>query len=155
MRFIVLGLILVVAGCQDAAPTPSSVERSSEVVRLADAGADQQDWGVFYPHFTGETPATRDMLTGVADIKPGQLIHPPHRHAEEEFLMVISGEGTWSLKGKEFPAAAGDILYAAPWDIHGIENTGAETLRFVVFKYNPQGVAVPVDPHPERGEFGE
>ena len=55
--------------------------------------------------------------------------------------MVVEGRGTWSLNGRESPAKAGDIQYAAPWDMHGIKNTGRTPLRFVVWKWNSKGVA--------------
>ncbi len=119
---------------------------SSAVVTAKAAKTDDADWGSFSTYFQGETFGTKDALAGVAVIKPGQEIHPPHQHAEEEYLMVIAGEGTWHLNGKSFPAQAGDILYAAPWDIHGIKNTGKAALKFVVWKWNNKGVALPKQP---------
>jgi len=86
------------------------------------------------------------VLTGVAVIKPGMEIHPPHQHAEEEYLMVTEGQGTWHLNGKTFAAQKGDILYAAPWDVHGIKNTGTTPLTFVVWKWNNKGLALPTKP---------
>jgi oxalate decarboxylase/phosphoglucose isomerase-like protein (cupin superfamily) len=38
------------------------------------------------------------------------------------------------------------MQYAAPWDIHGVTNTGSKPLTFVVWKWNSKGVAVPVKP---------
>ena len=111
---MIAGTALALAACgaahDHAHEGEAGPDRASEVVGFSDITAAQEGWGTFYPHFTGETPATRDLLVGVADIRPSYLIHPPHRHAEEEFLMVIEGEGTWSLNGEEFPAKAGDIL---------------------------------------------
>ncbi|PYQ12338.1 MAG: hypothetical protein DMF80_18955 [Acidobacteria bacterium] len=107
------------------------------------------DWGELRAHFEGETYGLRDMLTASAVLKPGQQIHPPHRHAEEEFLIVTEGSGRWHLDGKDFPAARGDAIYAAPWVMHGITNTGSAPLRFVVMKWNTKGVAV--SPEPAKG----
>jgi len=115
-------------------PPPSSV------VSQADATHEKQDVYEFFTYFSGQTAGADDVLTGVAVIKPGEQIHPPHTHAEEEYLMVIEGSGTWSLKGDTFAASAGDILYAAPWDSHGIENTGDTPLKFVVFKWRSKGL---------------
>jgi len=125
---------------EEAQDTKSEVVPKEAVKKAPDS------WGVFYPYFTGSTYGTKDMLAGVADINPGEEIHPPHRHAEEEFLIVTKGEGTWHLNGKDFPAKKGDMLYAAPWDIHGISNTGRENLEFVVWKWNAKGVLVQGDP---------
>jgi mannose-6-phosphate isomerase-like protein (cupin superfamily) len=114
------------------------------VVSRSDAAVESHAWGELLTYFAGESYSTQDALAAVAVIKPGQEIHPPHVHAEEEYLMVLEGNGTWSVEGEEFPAAAGDVLYAAPWDEHGISNTGDVPLRFVVFKWNPK----PVEPAP-------
>ena len=114
------------------------------VVDTGSARTESFDWGQLITYYAGDSYAATDSLTAVAIIKPGREIHPPHVHSEEEYLMVLEGEGTWSVQGREFPATAGDVLYAAPWDLHGISNTGTEALKFVVFKWNPK----PVEPMP-------
>ncbi len=119
---------------------------SSAVVTAKEAKTEAAAWGNFSTYFQGETYGTKDVLTGVAVIKPGQEIHPPHQHAEEEYLMVLEGEGAWHLNGKTFAAHAGDILYAAPWEVHGIKNTGSSALKFVVWKWNNKGVTLPPQP---------
>lgn len=130
----------VVLRPQASSPTPSAV------VARGDAAAEPADWGTFYTYFSGESYGTTDLLTGVAVIDAGWEIHPPHRHAEEEYLIVTEGRGTWHLNGESFPAEEGDMLYAAPWDVHGITNTGDTPLTFVVWKANGKGVPVPEDP---------
>ena len=86
------------------------------------------------------------MLTAVAIVKPGKAVHRAHRHAEEEYLILAEGSGTWSLDGKEFPAKRGDILYTEPWVYHGLTNTSSEQLIFVVVRFNSKGVTVPPRP---------
>ena len=106
-----------------------------------------EDWGkliLYTPENGTTTYGTRNTLTAVAIIDPGQEIHPPHEHAAEEFLYVVEGSGTWSLNGKEQAAQAGDMLYAKPWDIHGIKNTGSSPLTFFVVKWDNKGVPLPV-----------
>jgi mannose-6-phosphate isomerase-like protein (cupin superfamily) len=149
-RFIRLSIVLagfivvLIAGAtlarQLAKTIPSAVKTQQQ------AKHDKSDWGTFYTYYEGETYGTKDMLTGVAVIKPGMEIHPPHQHTEEEYLMVTEGQGAWHLNGKTFAAQKGDILYAAPWDVHGIKNTGAAPLVFVVWKWNNKGLALPAKP---------
>lgn len=120
--------------------------QSSAIVSEQQAHRVDSDWGTLYTYYEGESFGTTDGLAAVAVIKPGREIHPPHEHAEEEYLMVVEGEGTWSLDGKERPARAGDMQYAAPWDVHGIRNTGRTPLRFVVWKWNGRGIVPPAAP---------
>ncbi len=105
-----------------------------------------EEWGVFVEYFSGESAGAKDILSGTATLNPGFEAHPPHRHAEEEFLMVVEGEGTWTLGDKDFPAKTGDMLYSAAWDLHGIKNTGDKPLTFVFWKWNSKGLPVPSDP---------
>ena len=118
----------------------------SRVVTQKEAKLDQFDWGTLQTYYQGETYGTKDGLTAVAVIKPGMEIHPPHQHAEEEHLMVIEGQGAWHLNGNDFTAHKGDILYAAPWEMHGIKNTGTAPLTFVVWKWNNKALPVPAQP---------
>ena len=76
--------------------------------------AEQAAWGEFHAYYEGATSQTPAMLVGIADIKPGQQNHAPHKHADEEFLYLIDGDGTWTLGDKTMPAHAGDILYQRP-----------------------------------------
>ncbi len=105
------------------------------------------EWGTFHTcHGDAETYGTRGTLVAVAKIKPGHETHPPHQHPEEEFMMVLEGKGVMYVGEEKIPTQKGDVLYTAPWDWHGIRNTGTETLSFVVFKWNYKGVPPPPKP---------
>lgn len=118
----------------------------------ASVAADAADWGAFYPYFTEKTHALNPVLVGVAKIDVGKQIHPPHRHADEEYLMITKGEGTWYLNGEESPAKEGDILFARAWDYHGVKAAPGSELEFVVFKYSGRHIEAPTDPQPDLPE---
>jgi endoglucanase len=117
--------------------------QSTQVISEAAAKIEEAEWGKFHIYFSGETRGTRDGFVGMADIKPGQEVHPAHAHAEEEYLLITRGNGTWTVGTKMFAAKAGDMLYAAPWALHGIRNTGSTNLTFVVWKWNAKGMPTP------------
>lgn len=127
-------------------PHDTRVPLESNIISQDEADRQEFEWGTLYTYYSGESYGTTDGLAATAIIKSGWQIHPPHEHPEEEFLMVLEGEGTWHLNGEESPAKAGDMQYAAPWDIHGIKNTGTTPLTFVVWKWNNKGVALPEKP---------
>ena len=124
--------------------TPSFVLPQDKAV------VDKGDGWVFYQYFNDETVGTSPSLVGMAVIQADKEIHPPHKHSDEEFLLVTQGTGEWNVKGKVFKAKAGDLLYAAPWDGHGVKNTGEEDLVFVVFKWQSKGVPVMSKPDGEE-----
>ena len=39
------------------------------------------------------------------------------------------------INDKKFNAKTGDILYAAPNELHGLFNTGENQMKFVIFKW--------------------
>ena len=143
----------------DASPAPAAREVSavkatdpkpemakSTVIHGEAARVSKADWGEMRRYLTGETFSTEDVLAATAVVKPGKAVHRAHRHAQEEYLIVTEGSGTWSLDGKQSPATRGDILYVEPWVFHGLTNTGTETLVFVVVRYNGKGVTPPPRP---------
>lgn len=119
------------ADLQAGGPIESGLLRWSDVKVAAEG-----PWGEFRAYFTGESAGTKDLLTGAAVVKPGEQIHEPHKHPEEEFLYLAKGTGMWHLDGKEIPAKPGDVLYCKPWAVHGLKNTGDEPLTFFVAKWN-------------------
>jgi mannose-6-phosphate isomerase-like protein (cupin superfamily) len=143
---VLCALSVVTARLPARAGDPPPKPLKSGVVRFDDAKAQQADWGEMRRYFTGETAGTKDVLTAVAIVKPGKAVHRAHRHAEEEYLILAEGSGTWSLDGKESPAKRGDILYAEPWVYHGLTNTGTEPVVFVVVRFNSKGIKVPPRP---------
>ena len=130
----------------DAAAGATKGPMKTSRVASNEAAATKEVWGELRAYFQGETYGLRDVLTGTVTLKPGQEPHPPHTHAEEEFLYIVEGSGQWHLNGKDFAAAKGDTIYTEPWVVHGIKNTGATPLTFVVVKWNTKGMAVPKAP---------
>ena len=118
----------------------------TDVIGEHEAKNEDFDWGSITTYYSGESAGTQDVLVAVAIVNAGREIHPPHKHAEEEYLMLLEGQGTWTVKGKDFKAVAGDMLYAAPWNLHGIKNTGTKPLKFIVWKWNSkEGFNIPVE----------
>jgi len=154
MKFVkgitaVLGVITVSACAHQSIAQETQVKAApkftTQVLSRADADKEEADWGTFIKYFEGRSDGTDDVLSGIAEIKPGFEIHPPHRHGEEEYLMVLEGNGTWSVNGETFAAGPGDMLYADPWDVHGIRNTGETVLTFVFWKARPAGSTAPIE----------
>jgi mannose-6-phosphate isomerase-like protein (cupin superfamily) len=117
----------------------------SHIYPRSEAKKSTGGWGSIWMYTNEETKTygTESMLTAVLEFLPGKQLQPPHQHANEEFTYIIDGGGTWFLNGKESPIKKGDLMYAKPWDIHGISNTTSDTLKFFVVKWNNKGVKLP------------
>ena len=129
-----------------AAQAPTEKPLASALIRDEDAVPTRGEWGEWRRYFRGQTYGTKDMVVLVVTLKPGHAPHPPHRHAEEEFMILAEGTGTWHLDGKDFPARKGDVVFAAPWTMHGLKNTGDGPLTYYMVKWNSKGVKAPAEP---------
>ncbi|MCL1045026.1 cupin domain-containing protein [Shewanella electrodiphila] len=120
----------------------SNIHIQSSIVNFEDTHKTAYDGSDFYTYFYGETIGTKDTIVGLAIIEPNNEIHPPHQHAEEEYLYIVEGSGIWTLNGVETPAKTGDVLYVSPWDLHGIFNTGDVPMKFFITRASNKGVIV-------------
>lgn len=75
------------------------------------------------------------MTAGSLRLNPGATPHAPHRHPEEEFLLVTEGTGEISIDGKITKAGPGSMMYCAANKLHGIVNTGKAPLLFYFYKW--------------------
>ncbi|MFY0625455.1 MAG: cupin domain-containing protein [Reichenbachiella sp.] len=147
LRWLLFAIVFV--GCNDVAKerNDGSLENNLEtkVFSLDNTKTIEETFGDVTLFTSGEasTYGTKNVTTGVLTILPNSEAHTAHKHVEEEYLFIVEGSGTWSLNGKEFPAKKGDLLYAAPWDMHGIFNSDTVDLVFYVLKWNNKGMPLP------------
>ena len=88
--------------------------------------------------------ATRDVVnlptatmarfeSHITTILPGQMSHLPHKHAQEEFIILKEGTLDASLNGKITHAPTGSILFFASNDMHNVTNVGDTPATYWVF----------------------
>ena len=92
-----------------------------------------------FVHYNGPTDMLSGMCTGMAVLEPGASPHPPHRHPEEEFLIIADGTGEIECAGQTTQVGPGAIMYCAGNVLHGITNTGKVPLTFYWSKWMARG----------------
>jgi len=60
------------------------------------------------------------------------VVLPPGQHETEETYVILEGQGTMTFANYQREVKKGDFVYLPPWCIHGIENTGTETLVVLI-----------------------
>jgi quercetin dioxygenase-like cupin family protein len=79
-------------------------------------------------------------------LMPGASPHPPHRHLEEEILVVMSGSAELVLPSsggaaKTIISPAGAASYYPPYQLHTIRNASAEPVRYAMIKWRSASVS--------------
>src|ERR1700733_4886759 len=87
-----------------------------------------------YVNFNGPTEQLAALASGAVTLEPGAQPHPPHRHPEEEIMIVGEGTGEFFLDGVATQVKMGDMLFAEANVLHGVRNTGDTRMTFYFIK---------------------
>ncbi len=118
-----------VDAAQDGAPLKSSVVKEHGLPPTGDSpGAKAK------VYFNGPTAQLAAVASGLVTLEPGSRPHPPHRHPEEELMVIAEGSGEITIEGAPTQVGPGDMMYAEANVLHGITNTGPTMMTFYFTK---------------------
>ncbi len=96
-----------------------------------------------YPVFAGNTTAVDRLSCHISVLSPGHCPHPPHRHDEEEILVLLAGEVELALPdlppGEEhgnMRLRPGDFVYYPAQFAHTLTSVGKEPANYLMFKWS-------------------
>lgn len=104
-------------------------------VKMADYLADGKKVGQVGSYLQGDTPRSRQFVTGRFVLDAGRSPHPPHTHPEEEVMVIESGTGEIVCDGETTAIGPGSVMFTTPNVPHGIVNTGTTPLVFYFIKW--------------------
>ncbi len=95
----------------------------------------EHPFGVQHIYYQGPTNELSVFEGGSLRLKPGMEPHPPHKHPEEEIMLVTEGGGEIYVQGEVTQVGPGSMMYTNANELHGIKCIGAEPLLFYYFKW--------------------
>ena len=108
-------------------------------------GSTMFDWAALTPQAnrTGEVrrvvqkpTATLDELEiHITTLKPGEESHPPHKHVNEEILIVKEGTVEALVNGELKRGGPGSLIFQASNQLHNIKNVGATPATYHVINW--------------------
>lgn len=90
--------------------------------------------GARKPFFRGETAALGELQAHVTTLLPGNEPHPPHRHPNEELIIILRGTVDVTVEGETQRVGAGSSVFLAPDDFHGLRNVGEEPAAYYIIQ---------------------
>jgi quercetin dioxygenase-like cupin family protein len=82
--------------------------------------------------------ATVDQLEmHVSTLNPGLESHPPHRHVNEELIILREGECETLSNGKWVKVTPGSVVFNASNSLHGFRNVGSTAATYHVINWSP------------------
>jgi mannose-6-phosphate isomerase-like protein (cupin superfamily) len=87
--------------------------------------------GVRVVHPVNPKAPSKNLALVLFYLPPHTLLQPGS-HETEETYVVLEGCGRMTFANYQRDVSKGDFVYLAPWCVHGIENTGTETLVVLI-----------------------
>ena len=123
-----------------AALTLATVSAQKQVT-----GATTFEWGRLEPKTTSigarrdvmrsATPTLDELEMHITTLNPDAVSHPPHRHPEEELLIVKEGTVETLQNGTATRLGPGSIIFHASNDLHNIRNVGTTPATYHVIQW--------------------
>jgi quercetin dioxygenase-like cupin family protein len=125
--------VIAVAGVALAQSNGKPVMHSC-VFNWADLKAVPTKTGERRTVFNAPTPAFANFDCHITTLNPGEAPHPPHRHADEEIMIVKEGTLEALQGDKTNIVTTGGIIFEASNELHGLRNIGTNRATYFVFK---------------------
>ena len=106
------------------------------------------DWAALtpQPNRTGEvrrvvqkpTATLAELEIHITTLKPGEESHPPHKHVNEEILIVKEGNVEALVNGELKRGGPGSLIFQASNQLHNIKNVGTTPATYHVINWKTQ-----------------
>ena len=90
--------------------------------------------------FQAPTATLDELECHITTLNPGQSPHEPHKHPDEEIIIIKEGIVESLVNGQLKRVGPGSIIFQAANQLHSIRNVGDTPAIYHVFKWNSPGM---------------
>ncbi len=90
--------------------------------------------------FQAPTATLDELECHVTTLNPGASPHEPHKHADEEIIIIKEGTVESLNNGELKRVGPGSIIFQASNQLHSIKNVGTTPATYHVIKWNSPGM---------------
>lgn len=104
------------------------------------------DVGSVRSFFNAPTATLENLEVHVTTLNPGKEPHPPHRHPNEEMIIVRQGTLEVLVNGEWKRVGPGSVVFNASNQLHGIRNVGIDQAIYHVINWKTAATPPPLNP---------
>ena len=93
--------------------------------------------------FRSPTATLDELECHVTTLNPDESSHPPHKHPEEEVIIIKEGTLEALVNGKMKRVGPGSVVFQASNQMHSIRNVGTTPATYHVFSWHAPGTMNP------------
>ena len=141
------GLVALVAAALTAALTAGGLALAQQAEAVGKSWA--IDWssvpakttnvGTLRTFFKGPTATLADLDVHVTTLNPGAWSHQPHKHPNEEMLIIKEGTVTVLINGEWKTVGPGSVVYLASNVPHAARNDSGAPVTYTVVNFRIPG----------------
>ncbi|MDX2029806.1 MAG: cupin domain-containing protein [Blastocatellia bacterium] len=90
--------------------------------------------------FQAPTATLDELECHVTTLNVGETPHPPHKHPDEELIIIKEGTVEVLNNGQIKRAGPGSVIFQAANQMHSIRNVGQTSATYHVVKWNSPGM---------------
>jgi mannose-6-phosphate isomerase-like protein (cupin superfamily) len=75
------------------------------------------------------------MELHVTSLNPGQVSHSPHKHPQEEVILIRKGNALVLIGEGTQTATSGDLIFFSSTTLHSLKNTGTTPLEYFALQF--------------------
>jgi len=136
-----LGLSLGVDHVATADSRPPVQE--SELFDWTAIGVKATEVGQYRQLMRGRTATLDELEIHATTLNPGQTSHAPHKHPNEELVILASGKLEATSNGKTKQLGPGSVIFNASNQMHSVRNVGDVPATYHVINWRSPGQAQP------------
>lgn len=134
-----IGIVIGAAGVTVARGTDTAV-MGSRAVDWKDMVARKTKVGEVRQVFEDRTATLDELELHITTLMPGQTPHAPHKHPDEEVLIIREGTVETFLGDRTQVVGPGSVIFQAANQMHTIRNVGDVPATYHVIKWNSPGM---------------
>ena len=100
----------------------------------------QTKTGTVRQFFRAPTATLDELECHVTTLNPGESPHPPHKHPDEELIIVKEGTVEAFVNGEMKRVGPGSVIFQASNQMHGLRNVGNGPATYHVIRWNSPGM---------------
>lgn len=93
------------------------------------------DVGSVRSFFKARTATLEELEVHVTTLNPGKSPHPPHRHPNEEMIIIRQGTLETLVNGEWKRVGPGSVIFNASNQLHGLRNVGTDQAIYHVINW--------------------
>ena len=111
----------------------------SSIFDWNDVAVKETKTGSVRTFFRSPTATLDELECHVTTLNPDESSHPPHKHQEEEVIIIKEGTLEALVNGTMKQVGPGSVIFQASNQMHSIKNVGNTPATYHVFSWHSPG----------------